>query len=244
MPTLTTFGAAAARALGETAVSLVPISITISSNTVNYTLSTAQAPGYVAGRSFVTLTIDSGVFVSSATTGSYALSVDNSWSPGDVLKIVNSGTVLGRGGNGGTGGNSSVPGQAGQPGGPSLYVNYPTRIDNAPGRIAGGGDGGSGAGSPSSNTSGGGGGGGIGVSTGGGVINSQQGGGLGQPGQPGTLLAAGNGGTGGAVYWGTKASFFGNPGGPGGSYGGGSAVVGNSKVTWLANGTINGAQTG
>lgn len=267
MPTLGTFGAAAARGFGLTSgPGLIPIAVTISSNTANYTLNTAKAPGYVAGKSAVTLTINSGVIVSSSSTGSYAFSVDNSWSVGDRVTIVNNGTILGRGGNGGGGNPGSTgfpnPGLPGSAGGPALFVNFPTTINNGSGRIAGGGGGGGGGGASSSPAiaGGSGGGGGIGGSNGGpGGASSSSFPGI--PGTAGTLTANGTGGP--AVTSSGKFTFSGGKGGDGGSYGSsgnngngagggdggsggaaGGAIVGVSKVTFAATGTINGSQTG
>jgi predicted ATP-grasp superfamily ATP-dependent carboligase len=85
----------------------VTASATISSDTANYTVNTAKATGYVAGGTDFTLTINSGVFVSSGSTGSYAMTVDTSWAAGDTVTIVNNGTIVGRGGDGGNGGSGT-----------------------------------------------------------------------------------------------------------------------------------------
>lgn len=270
MPTLGTFGAAAARGFGLTAgPGRIVANITIASNTANYTLDTAKAPGYVAGKTDITLTINSGVFVSSSSTGSYAFTV-SPFTTGDTVRIVNNGTIVGRGGNGGLGGvgnSGPFPGSPGAGGGPALLVNYPTTITNTSGRIAGGGGGGGGGGIGYDSAGGGGGGGGIGVSSGGpgGSAVPMPGGFSAAPGSPGsggTLTSAGGGGSGGV----SSAKFFSYVGGTGGSGGGygssgspggagslrpggpggasGSAIVGVSKVTFSGTGTINGPQTG
>lgn len=236
----------------------VQIALTISANTANYTLNTAKVTGmgYVAGSTDVTLTINSGIFVSSSSTGSYAFTVDTSWNAGDGVTLVNNGTIVGRGGNGGD--NACLGANPGAAGGPALRVQRATSINNGSGRIAGGGGGGgAGAGNnincipkcgksgPCScgyNTSGGGGGGGgIGGSTGGGAAGCSLG--SGNPGSPGSLTSAGGGG----------GSSYGSPGASGGGYGSsggssaaaggaaGAAVVGNSNITWIATGTRNGS---
>ena len=240
--------------------------ITLSASTANYTLNTAKVTGYVAGNTDVTLTINSGVFVSSSSTGSYAFIVDTSWAAGDNVTIINNGTIVGRGGNGGTG--NCASGGSGASGGPGLLVQRATSINNASGRIAGGGGGGTGGGWDGNAaqfcnpcvkvkcgcgrttvySGSGGGGGGIGGSTGGAADSCSLG--SGGNGGNGTLTSAGGGGASGPN--GT------NPGGSGGGYGsagnlGGSAsnrgtvgaagacLAGNSNITWIAFGTRNGS---
>jgi hypothetical protein len=232
--------------------------VTIGSDTTNYVVNTAKAAGYVAGKTDFTLTINSGVFVYSTSTGAYALQVDTSWTTGDTVTIINNGVIIGRGGNGGNGGTQFGPasGVGGGTGGPALLVQRATSINNL-NRISGGGGGGGGGalGGRIRNKSlqpsgGGGGGGGIGVSSGGtGGFGFNQ---VGQPGGGGSLFGAGGGGSG----------FAGGPGGSGGTYatsgspgangpntgnvgggggGGGAAVVGNGNITWINFGTRNGA---
>lgn len=240
----------------------VAIAITISANTANYTLNTAKATGYVAGKSDITLTINSGVIVSSASTGSYAFVVDTSWAAGDTITIVNNGTILGKGGNGGIGATNSVGAGAGTSAGPALNVQRATSINNV-NRIAGGGGGGGGGakgfaihGKNQDDWGGGGGGGGIGIGSAGagGTIGMGFGG---SAGTAGTLTANGNGGFGGSSAYGAGGS-----GGTGGTYGtsgvngmnasqntstpgnggaAGAAVVGNTNITWIAVGTRNGS---
>jgi len=238
----------------------VTVNITISANTANYTLNTAKATGYSAGRTDVILTINSGVIVSSGSTGTAAFIVDTSWAAGDTVRINNNGTILGRGGNGGAGG-YAIPG-AGTGGGLALSVQRATSINNA-NRISGGGGGGGGGSYGLANgndASGGGGGGGIGNGS-----NGLGGSGAGH-GTAGTLTANGTGGAGGQRYVaGTESSpdfyVYGGSGGNGGTYGSagaaggggthpytapgngggaGAAVSGNGNITWIATGTRNG----
>jgi hypothetical protein len=249
----------------------VTAAATISANTSNYTVNTAKAPGYAAGTTDFTLTINSNIFVSSTSTGSYAITVDTSWAPGDTVAIINNGTIVGRGGGGGTGagtaGNNSSPGGSA---GPALIVNRAVTFNNTNGRIAGGGGGGGGGkygynndppvgkSSPISVYSGPGGGGGIGngaagaagpINGGPGSLNS------GNPGSAGTLTAAGSGGAS------IGLSFPTGTGGTGGGYGSsgspstggfigpqgsggaaGAAIVGNSSITYTPGG--NGTRNG
>lgn len=206
----------------------VTASATISSNTNNYTVNTAKAPGYSSGKTDFTLTINGGIVVSSTSTGSYAMTVDTSWAAGDTVTIVNNGTILGRGGNGGTGGGLSqfpnenaAPGSAGGGGGPALNVNRAITMNNSSGRISGGGGGGGGGQGYIMRPEGtlnfaGGGGGGGGIGTGSGGSGASNAWGIpngGSTGNAGSGTAAGNGGGGGNGVNGPAGS-----GGAGGSY--------------------------
>jgi hypothetical protein len=89
------------------AASVVVINITIASNTNNYDLYTAVSanPAYVPGASNITATINSGITVGSTSTGTYAFSVPSAFGAGDIITVVNNGTVVGAGGGGGAGTN-------------------------------------------------------------------------------------------------------------------------------------------
>jgi hypothetical protein len=202
--------------------------VTISSSISNANVYTiAKNAGWDANNGLVVVTINSGVTISSASTGAYAMEIPNYFYGG--LKLLNNGTIVGRGGNGGNGGtatayNSGSAGTAGTAGGPALFTASPVRISNT-GRIAGGGGGAGGGGSTGGQytsgsgksaktvsvySGGGGGGGGIGVSTGGSAGGGQ---GTAGAGSAGTLTAAGAGGVGGT------SNYVGGSGGTGGSYG-------------------------
>ena len=124
-----------------------------------------------------TLTINSGLIISSTSTGSYSLETGSTFPAGTKMKLNNNGTIVGRGGNGGNGGNNSN-GSNGGAGGPGLRAQVSLIVNNA-GRIAGGGGGGAGGGAYSlrwfgynwgvigSGSGGGGGDGGIGGASGG-----------------------------------------------------------------------------
>lgn len=240
------------------------VALSIAANTQNYDVYTQASanPGYVAGTSDITVTVDSGVAVGSTSTGTYALSIPNSFNPGDTVTIVNNGTIIGAGGNGGNGGNKYYypqhpygiqPGSPGSSGGNAVYVNFPTIITNN-GTIAGGGGGGGGGAStslPTGNYGGGGGGGGAGYSGGtGGAMNppfspvpyTYNG----TPGSSGTLTAGGAGGSrGGGAGGGQGANGSnGSPGVPSSSGGSGGTrgyyLVGNPLVTYPATGTLLG----
>lgn len=225
------------------------VNLTIASNTQNYNVYTQASAdaAYVAGTTDVTLTINSSVLVGSSSTGSYALTVPSNFTSGDTVSIVNNGVVIGRGGNGGSGN-----GGGGGGGGNAVYIAFATSITNNS-TLAGGGGGGGGGGSTRGayvnkqyqyhGGSGGGGGAGYtagsGGSGGGGTSNGSSGssGSSTSGGSGGTANAdGGNGGGRGANgSSGTSSSTSGGGGGTRGYY-----LVGNSNVTWVANGTLQG----
>ena len=218
----------------------VGLPLTISGNTQNYDLwsNVSGNPGYSAGSTDITLTINPGVFVGSTSTGSYALSIPGSFTSGDTVTVVNNGTVIGMAGNGGIGGgNPPWPENAsgGSNGGNAVYVNFATTITNN-GTLAGGGGGGGGGGRGAGTKprppkqggptvviyGGGGGGGGAGYNAGSGATGGQNTTANGAPGSSGSPTGGGGGGAGT-----TDNPSYGGPGGPGGS-GGGQGANGNS----------------
>lgn len=138
------------------ASSVVDIALTIAADTNNYNIFSSKGGTYVAGKSNVTLTVNSGVSVGSTSTGTYALDTGTGWATGDTITIVNNGTVRGRGGDGGDGGSSindssgakvsMSAGAAGGSGGNAFRSQFATAITNN-GTFAGGGGGGGGGGS-------------------------------------------------------------------------------------------------
>ena len=238
-------------------------SATISANTANYTVSTDKASGYIAGKTDFTLTINSGVYVYSGSTGTAALIVNTSWAAGDTVTIVNNGTIVGRGGAGGIGGTSffngsSENGKVGGGGGLGLLVQRAITLNNL-NRISGGGGGGGGSGAftnPSHTSQGSGGGGGVGNGSSGprgpgpcsgGVFCAPAGG-------AGSLTSPGNGGAG--LTLGFVTCFAGESsynyqsargaGGAGGAFGspGSTSGPGFSSGPTPCGGTLNGAAGG
>jgi len=216
----------------------------ISANTRNFNLRTAvDALGYAgqAGVS-VTLTIDEGVLVGSASTATPALAT-GSWPAGATLAITNRGRIAGCGGQGGGGGGQqSTGGHPGVAGGTAFTASAQCAFANL-GILAGGGGGGGGGGNPSGNNGGGGGGGGgagdaFGAAGGSGGHGSANG-------SAGTLTTGGAGGAGDNASAGGKGGDAGQAGAAGGGGGGGAgaggaagaAVTGNTLVTWTAEGT-------
>lgn len=234
------------------------VNVTITGNTQNYDVFANRGPTYVAGVTDLTLTVNPGVVVGSASTSSFAMLVPSAFSPTDTVRIVNNGTIIGMGGTGGRGSNGAIgtssPGFPGNVGGNALSISRPTTITNN-GTVAGAGGGG-GGGAPgfgpssfSAGSGGGGGGGGAG-SSGGTAGVGGAGSTAGNPGGTGTLTTGGGGGAGGPgpAPGGTGGTGGGqgavgtsgsptsrNVGGTGG--GAGNYIVGNPFATWPVTGT-------
>jgi hypothetical protein len=245
--------------------------LTISTNQTNLNLRTLAVSSGWDQSTKVKATINSGVYISSNSTGTPALTVSGSF-PGGV-ELVNNGFIYGMGGTGANGGASDAyggqNGGSGGAGGLALSVSSAITITNN-GTIGGGGGGG-GGGRGNQSASGGGGGGGISsvaANSSGGSAGVNYSGTYGYAGSAGTSTAAGSGGSGG--YWYSSDPYFGSTyiaiggsGGAGGSRGaagsagsggyggrsngsggsGGGAVSGNSNITWVATGTRNGSIT-
>ena len=120
----------------------IKVTITLSADTQNYVLNTAKVTGYAPNKTDVTLVINSGVYVGSASSGSYALTIDSSWATEDTVTVTNSGLVLGAGGNGGGGGVYGNLGKGfnGSGGGPSVLAQRDLTFTNS-GTVGGGGGG-------------------------------------------------------------------------------------------------------
>jgi hypothetical protein len=233
----------------------------IASNQTNANLRTlAIAAGWDELAPLVA-TINSGIYVSSNSTGTPAMLVSGSFPNG--VELVNNGFIVGMGGAGGRGGNQggTSGGTAGATGGLAFSVASAISVRNNGTIAGGGGGGGGGSGSTSSSTNcyydpgsksticntttlyyGGNGGGGGRSSA---AANSAGGGagtgsnGNGTAGQAGTVSAAGNAGgarAGNGGGWGTAGAA-----GTLGAGAAGAAVSGNTNVTWLATGTRLGA---
>ena len=182
------------------------IDYVISSNSADLTVTCSSLPGYVAGLSNINITIASGVYVYASSNTTIGLTVGGAAS-NDVVRIINQGFIVGRGGNGanvgpGMGYSAGAPGSGG---GQALKLNSPgITIDNTnPAAYIAGGGGGGGSGKYTVNfgqnpgigtQNGGGGGGGAGGGAGG------AGGSMRVSPQPGTPVAADpQGGAGGGL---------------------------------------------
>jgi hypothetical protein len=187
-------------------------------NTTQTTINIGLLPGYVAGKTDVTITVNSGVYVYSTSTSSAALTITGA-TTGDTVTLVNNGYIIGKGGDGGA---TTSTYAAGYAGGPAISLGCPITIANYR-YIAGGGGGGA------ASVSGGGGGAGGGT---GGTYPQYAGGAGGGPGAKGAnaadLSSLGyslSGGGGGRILPGTATpTGYYNYGGYGGDAGGASGL--------------------
>jgi hypothetical protein len=215
---------------------------TISSGQTNANLRTLAVNAGWNQSTKVAATIGSGIYISSNSTGTAALTVNGSF-PGGV-SLVNNGFIVGMGGAGGNGAGAtnSPTATAGSAAGLALAVSTAITITNASGTIAGGGGGGGGGGPAQLENcgtgylAGGGGGGGrssnaANSSGGSGGSPSSQGLSPGvvtpsQAGGAGTVSSAGTGGNG--AFW------SGTGGGGTGGTGGGWGSAGSAGQTTFA----------
>lgn len=235
---------------------------TIAADTLNYNI---KSQAIAAGWNQVTplyanITINSGVYVGSSSTGAYAMDTGVTFPTGSSINITNNGFIMGMGGSGSSGGNSGSPGgYNGAAGGPALLAQVAVRITNN-GTIGGGGGGGGGgrggrwSGGPYYGGGGGGGGRGLNGGAGGGGGGTAGYGVDGNAGAAGTKLAngaggygpIGDGGAGGALGSSGAAGNAKDTGaaanyGPYGGYAGGACTSGNANITWVVAGTRSGA---
>jgi hypothetical protein len=223
----------------------VTINYVFSANTANAALNLSALSGYVASKSDITITVNSGVYLYATTTGGYGLNLSGA-TTGDTVTIVNNGNIMGMGGAG-TDGDAVVTTLPGLPGGPALNLGIgvnPT-INNQSGYIGGGGGGGGGYRSTNYSiivaVGGGGGAGGgkgsnnysglVGVATGGagGAIGSNGGNGVTLTTGSGTIASAGGGGR---IFPSTATTLTGTGvfiAGIGGSGGGTASINGNAS---------------
>lgn len=119
-----------------------PVTYTYSSPTTNASLNVTTLPGYVAGYSDITVTVDTGVHIYSTNTSTPALTLSGG-ATGDTVTLVNRGYIMGMGGAGATRA-SNTSGTASTSGGPALSLGFNTTINNTyfAAYIGGGGGGG------------------------------------------------------------------------------------------------------
>jgi hypothetical protein len=218
------------------------ITFTYATNTQNASLNLSSISGYVAGVSDITVTVNSGIYLWSSSTGTPGLNITGG-TTGDTLTIVNNGLIMGQGGNGGSGAGGSSGGNA---------INFGFGLSGATinntnaSAYIGGGGGGGGASNAGGNPSFGGGG-GAGGGNGGNSTNGSggSGGGIGESGSApsGVDNNETSGGGGGRIFPGTASSTTGfiahggQAGGRGGNNtaggggGGGSNNAGSNRNT-------------
>lgn len=175
---------------------------TFAANATNQTVALASLSGYSAGKSCITITINSGVYVYSTSTATPAITFTGG-TTGDVLSIVNLGKIMGMGGTAGAVNNG------GAPGGNAICLSYPATINNTNASAYIGGGGGGAAG----NHSAGGGGGGAGGGTGADGYRTD------------SRCAVPTGGAGGAVGLIGSNAAGPSPGNGGGAGGGGGGIL-------------------
>jgi hypothetical protein len=206
----------------------VSISSTFTTNTPNASLDVTTIGGYIAGKSDITITVNSGVYL----YGQAISDLDRTLVPGltltggssgDTILLVNNGFIMGRGG--------TYRFSPAETGGTALSLGFNTTVNNTNGSAyigGGGGAGGFGSGAKSLGSAGSGGGGAGGGD--GGIYFSGSGGLGGGPGASGADGASGNAGGGGRVFPGvggasstattlSSSPSFGGTGGGGGSAG-------------------------
>ena len=219
----------------------VIVTVTISASTQNYIANTAKVTGYVAGITDVTFVINAGVVVSSASTGSFAFTVNTSWAAGDSVTVTNNGTIVAAGGAGGAGADQGNAGNAGGGGGPAVYVQKYITWNNTSGTVAGGGGGGGGGGYygfKEDAYGGDGGGGGRGLNGGAGGAGGTAVTANGSAGTAGTYTAAGLGG--GGTIPGGNGGGFGSAGAAGGAATTAGGSGGAAGVALLGTAYVNG----
>ena len=228
----------------------VAISRTFTANTANASQNLSAIAGYVAGKSDITITINSGIYLYATSTGTPGLNLTGG-TTGDTLTIVNNGRIMGMGGSG-TNGGAGVTSPVGGNGGTALSIPINATINNTNASAYIGGGGGAGGGGYSvvySTTISYGGAGGAGGGKGGNSYNSSlgtatggAGGSIGANGSNGGVSGnIGAAGGGGRVFPSTSRTLgpttSGNPrltglGGSGGGTGwiGPSAIVGTTST--------------
>lgn len=166
-------------------VNRVSFNYVFSSNTTQTTITPANVPGYQAGKTDLTITVNSGIYVYSTDTNVAGLTI-GSFAVGDTVRIINNGFIIGKGGDSPTA-RYNPTGVQGNNGGPAIRLSFPVTIDNTNTNAYVAGGGGSGAsgsyGNPIGSGGGGAGGGGAGATIGNQTWNTFLPGG--EPGQAG-----------------------------------------------------------
>ena len=120
----------------------VSISYTFTTSTANAALNVSSIGGYSAGKSDITVTNNSGIYLYATTnTSTYGLNLTGG-TTGDTVTLVNNGYIMGKGGDGGVA-TGAGPGFVGGPAiNVGIGVNITINNTNASAYIGGGGGGG------------------------------------------------------------------------------------------------------
>jgi hypothetical protein len=236
------------------------IGYTYCSSTANASLNVTSISGYSAGKSCITITVNSGIYLYATSTANAGLTLTGG-TTGDVITLVNKGYIMGQGGVGYGKNCGNYTTITNTPGGPALSLGFDTTINNTNGSAYIGGGGGGGGGSSCQIYGGGGGAGGGG---GGGVaagiccttyyFRQSSGGGIGAVGQNGTNCSTnpigssqtsiGSAGGGGRIFPGTGgAGLSFNVTAKGGGAGGGGSGINNNSAQSGSGGSSNNAGT-
>jgi hypothetical protein len=194
----------------------VALSRTFSINELMATVTASSLSGYIAGKTDLTITVNSGIYVYSTSTTVAALTITGA-AAGDKITLVNNGYIMGMGGASADVTSGTV--NPGLPGGPAISLGYNIFLTNNS-YIGGGGGGGSNVGVRGT------GGGGAGGAKAGNEGSSRIGGSGGGPGQIGGTGTVTAGGGGGRIMPGV-----GGAGGAVGSGGGAGGGGGNANVS-------------
>jgi len=196
---------------------------TFGTNTTNASLDVTAISEYVAGRSDITITINSGVYLWSDSTATPGLTLTGG-TTGDTVTLVNNGYIMGMGGAGGT---AATNGNAG---GIAISLGFNTTINNTNAAAYIGGGGGGGGGVSSSD---------------GGKVFKDGGGGGGAGGGAGGAGTDGVGGGGGAVgVAGSSGAGGKNQNATGGGAGGGGGLSQSSLLISSVTQGVGGAGGG
>lgn len=112
----------------------VSISYTFTTSTVNASLNVSSIGGYTAGKTDITVTVNSGIYLWANSTSNYGLNLTGG-TTGDTLTLVNNGYIMGQGGTPNVAGGAAL----------NVGIGMNITINNA-GYIGGGGGGGGGSG--------------------------------------------------------------------------------------------------
>jgi hypothetical protein len=213
------------------------LSYTYSANAADVSLNLSGLSGYSAGKSDITVTINSGVYLYATSTSSYGLNLSGG-TTGDTLTIVNNGYIMGQGGQGRGVFDPAPSSFTAGIGGPAVYFGFgmaSCTINNTNGSAYIGGGGGGGAGAGGMGGGGGAGGGAGGVSPIGCEGATQPGGAGGGPGLSGGSAPNNAGAGGGRIFPGASAyqggytAKGGEAGGQGGQLTSGSGGTGGGS---------------
>lgn len=111
-------------------------------NTADAVLNVSTLSGYTAGRTDITVTVNSGVYLWATAITAPGLTLTGG-AVGDTITLVNNGFIMGKGGNGLTPTSYTTRIEA-ESGGPAVSTSLPITITNTAGYIGGGGGGGGG----------------------------------------------------------------------------------------------------